>query len=77
MTAEELELCGDRLDSVRDLLELLPNEVGSWKYAYWYKVYQYLDEKLELLQLFPLSDDEACTFMSCLNPRIQNLLKEE
>ena len=47
MTAEELELCGDRLDSVRDLLELLPNEVGSWKYAYWYKVYQYLDEKLE------------------------------
>lgn len=47
MTAEELELCGDRLDSVRDLLELLPNEIGSWKYAYWYKVYQYLDEKLE------------------------------
>ena len=37
MTAEELELCGDRLDSVRDLLELLPNEIGSWKYAYWYK----------------------------------------
>ena len=47
MTTEELELCGDRLDSVRDLLELLPNEIGSWKYAYWYKVYQYLDEKLE------------------------------
>jgi hypothetical protein len=47
MNSEELELCGDRLDSVRDLLELLPNEVGSWKYAYWYKVYQYLDEKLE------------------------------
>ena len=47
MTAKELELCGDRLDSVRDLLELLPNEIGSWKYAYWYKVYQYLDEKLE------------------------------
>jgi hypothetical protein len=47
MTPEEIELCGDRLDSVRDLLELLPNEIGSWKYAYWYKVYQYLDEKLE------------------------------
>ena len=47
MNSEELELCGDRLDSVRDLLELLPNEIGSWKYAYWYKVYQYLDEKLE------------------------------
>ena len=47
MTAEELELCGDRLDSVRDLLELLPNEVGSWKYAYWYKVYTHLYDKLE------------------------------
>jgi len=47
MTAKELELCGDRLDSVRDLLELLPNEIGSWKYAYWYKVYKHLDEKLE------------------------------
>ena len=47
MTAEEIELCGDRLDSVRDLLELLPNEVGSWKYAYWYKVYTHLYDKLE------------------------------
>ena len=47
MTAEELELCGDRLDSVRDLLELLPNEIGSWKYAYWYKVYTHLYDKLE------------------------------
>mgnify|MGYP005990070279 FL=1 len=47
MTAKEIELCGDRLDSVRDLLELLPNEVGSWKYAYWYKVYTHLYDKLE------------------------------
>ena len=50
MTAEEIELCGDRLDSVRDLLELLPNEVGSWKYAYWYKVYTHLYDKLEIAE---------------------------